>query len=344
MKHPTTPPANTVLRSIGPAGRPRALGIVGALVFMAAAALAGAGPDPTGDSVTPPCDSACLEAMADRYLAALAVRNPSGLPWADKVRFSENNVMLRVGDGLWGTASGSVSLALKFTDPERGRVGLIGLAQQRGQPAYFGLQMKVVDGRIAEVETLVNQPNPAVPASPGGGDPKTFFHYPEMSRILPVAERTPRRRMIDLANGYFSTLQLNDGVLLTVFADSCRRQENGFESAGNPQFERPEGKLSCGDQFKTGTFIFDSAVRDRDYLIVDEAHGLVLARAFIDHNAADTHGKLADGTVVESWIKKPGSLAMLELFHITAGKIDRIEVVHTEVPYGMPSVWRRDAD
>jgi len=77
---------------------------------------------------------------------------------------------------------------------------------------------------------------------------------------------------------------------------------------------------------------------------VDEARGIVLARAFIDHSAAETHGRLADGTVVESWIKKPGSLSMLELFHITAGKIDRIEVVHIDVPYGMPGVWRRDAD
>ena len=53
---------------------------------------------------------------------------------------------------------------------------------------------------------------------------------------------------------------------------------------------------------------------------------------------------LADGTVVKSYIKAPNSLSMLELFHITAGKIDRIEVVHIDVPYGMPSVWRRDDD
>jgi hypothetical protein len=297
-----------------------------------------------GYPVQPACDRACLESFADRYLAALATRDPSRLPWAPAVRFSENNVILRIGDGLWGTASGSATQVLKVTDTQRGRVGVIALIPQRGQPAYLGLMLTIVDGRISDVESLVNQPNPSLPPSPGGGDPKTFFHYPQMTQELPAAERTARRRMVDLANGYFSTLQLNDGVLLTSFSADCRRQENGFESAGNPRFERPEGKLSCGDQFKTGNFIFDSAVRDRDYMLVDEARGLVLARAFIDHSAAETHGKLADGTVVESWIKKPGSLSMLELFHITAGKIDRIEVVHIDVPYGTPSVWRRDAD
>ncbi len=301
------------------------------------------GPDP-GRPVAPACDRACLESFADRYLAALAVRDPSRLPWAPKVRFSENNVMLRVGDGLWGTASGAATQVLKFADVERGRVGAIGLVTQRGRPAYFGLMLTIVDGRISDVESLVNQPDPSRPPSPGGGDPKTFFHYPEMGRDLPAAQRTARRRMVDIANGYFSTLQLNDGVLFTTFSADCRRQENGFESAGNPRFERPEGKLSCGEQFKTGNFIFDTAVRDRDYMLVDEERGLVLARAFIDHSGAETHGRLADGRVVESWISKPGSLSMLELVHITAGQIDRVEVVHIDVPYRMPSVWRRDAD
>ena len=297
-----------------------------------------------GYAVAPACDAGCLEGFAERYLNALAVHGVDRLPWADKVRFSENNVWLHVGDGLWGTATARPTQMLLFTDTQTGQVGGLGLVEQRGQPAYFAVRLKIVGGRIGESETLTNQPDPAKPPSPAAGDPKQLHHYPVMSQVLPPEQRTPRLRMIDLANGYFSTLQLNDGKLFTTFTDDCRRQENGFESAGNPKFDRPEGKLSCGDQFKTGTFIFDTAVRDRDYPLVDEVHGLVLARAFIDHNAAAALDHLADGTVVKSYIKAPNSLSMLELFHITAGKIDRIEVVHIDVPYGMPSVWRRDDD
>ena len=58
-------------------------------------------------SATPPeCDKACLEGFVDRYLAALVAKTPGQLPWASHVRFSENNVMLLVGDGLWGTITG----------------------------------------------------------------------------------------------------------------------------------------------------------------------------------------------------------------------------------------------
>jgi hypothetical protein len=183
-------------------------------------------------------------------------------------------------------------------------------------------------------------PDPKLPLSPAGGNPRAYVHYPEMFATLPLDKRTPRLRMIDLANGYFSTLQLNDGKLFTRFTDDCRRQENGFESSGNPNWERPEGKLSCGKQFETGNFIFDCAVRDRDYMVVDEERGLVLSRAFIDHCGKQAAAKLADGTPIDSWIRKPGSLSMLELFHITSGALDRIEVVHIDVPYRMPSVWR----
>ncbi len=297
-----------------------------------------------GYAVTPACDAQCLEGFADRYLIALPVHGFARLPWAEKVRFSENNVWLHIGDGLWGTATARPAKMLLFSDPQTGQVGGVGLVEQRNQLAYFALRLKIVAGRISEVETLTNQPDRSKPPSPAAGDPQQLFHYPIMDQVLPVEKRTARRRMIDLANGYFSTLQLNDGKLFTVFSEDCRRQENGFESAGNPKFDRPEGKLSCGDQFKTGTFIFDTAVRDRDYVLVDEVHGLVLARAFIDHNAAATEDHLADGSVVKSYIKSPNSLSMLELFHITAGRIDRIEVVHIDVPYGMPSVWRREGD
>jgi hypothetical protein len=289
----------------------------------------------------PACDRACLDGTVDRYMAALAAHEPGQLRWAPDARLSENNVMLPVGDGLWRTISAPPRAVLEFEDPESGQAGALALIEQRGRPAYFAMRLTVRDGEISEVETQINEPAAGAQPSPAAGDPKTYFHYPQMSAELPPDERTPRLRMIDLVYGYFSTLQLNDGVLLTAFDPGCRRQENGFESTANPRFKRPEGKLFCAAQFQTGTFRFDTAVRDRDFMVVDEAHGLVLARAFIDHDAAAAEYRLADGTRVANPVTKPESLSLLELFHITRGRIDRIEAVHIPVPYGMPSVWRR---
>jgi hypothetical protein len=49
------------------------------------------------------CARECLEGIARKYLEALVRRNPAAAPLADHVKFTENNVELLPGDGLWGT-------------------------------------------------------------------------------------------------------------------------------------------------------------------------------------------------------------------------------------------------
>ena len=49
------------------------------------------------------CDRACLVKLADQYMDALVKRDPTGVPWAKEVRFTENSVPLMIGDGLWGS-------------------------------------------------------------------------------------------------------------------------------------------------------------------------------------------------------------------------------------------------
>src|SRR5208337_4130212 len=59
-----------------------------------------------GASVAQDCDRPCLYGFVDQYLAALVARNPARLPCATNTQFTENNVTLAVGDGLWGTITG----------------------------------------------------------------------------------------------------------------------------------------------------------------------------------------------------------------------------------------------
>src|SRR5215472_1514853 len=52
-----------------------------------------------GGGVTPDCERHCLDGFVDQYLAALVAHEPARLPWAKKVKFTENNVELQIGDG-----------------------------------------------------------------------------------------------------------------------------------------------------------------------------------------------------------------------------------------------------
>jgi hypothetical protein len=52
------------------------------------------------------CDRQCLYGFVDQYMAALVAKDPARLPWAAHAKFTENNVELPIGYGLWGTISG----------------------------------------------------------------------------------------------------------------------------------------------------------------------------------------------------------------------------------------------
>ncbi len=288
------------------------------------------------------CDRACLTGILDQYLAGLAAHDPFRVPFATHVKFTENNVQLRIGDGLWGTVSGiEHSSDLSFADTADGEVGYYGVVEEHGNPAYLALRLKVVGRKISEVESIVcrkgDGPRPTSTFGPLKHDPSFFEN-------VPAKERSSRAQLIALANGYFSTLQRNDGTLHTRFDPSCSRLEDGWKSASDPHAENPFTRLSCGAQFKLGYYRWDDRVRDRRFLVVDPERGLVMARMFIDHRGVLTDYTLTNGERRVSPIKAPHTWCALELFKIRKGEIYRIEAVFVAVPYYMPSPWTVDAE
>jgi hypothetical protein len=303
-------------------------------------------PDQTAYT-TDVCDRACLYGFVDQYLHALSDKSPSLLPWAKFVRFTENNVALKVGDSLWGTISGLGPEDLRAADPEHGEVAYFGVVYEQGTPSYLAMRMKIVDRKIAEVETIVdrkgNGPGPF-------GDPTKMTELPLMKEDVPAEQRTPRQRMIALADGYDNTLQLNDGHIYTIFDPACSRRENGVWTANDPHPDANAtgllavaGKISCEQGFKLGNYHWDDRLRARRFPLVDEEKGLVLAAGFIDHSGRLKKYTTTDGVIHDSPMKSPHSFCLLEMFKIIDGKIRHAEAIFITVPYNMPSPWLQDA-
>ena len=282
------------------------------------------------------CDRQCLYQVMDGYLAALKRRDPSGLRWAAQVKNTENNVELRIGDGLWGTITSLDSYEMRFADPVEGQVTIFGVLEETTTKAPYATRLKVVSGTIAEVETIVVRPQDAgIPFVTTDIKPVAVWN-----EMLPPGGRTSRERMIAAANGYFDTLQLNDGTLHVEFTDSCNRRENGMQSTNNVQaILDPISKHGCAQQFRLGQYHYDNRLRARRFLAVDEERGIVLAAAFIDHEGRLGDFKLTDGTPKVSMFRRPHSFVLLEAFKIKGGKIEQVEAVFITVPYNMPSPW-----
>ena len=290
-------------------------------------------------AASPLCDRACLYQVLDRYLAALKAGDATKAGFDPAARTSENNVMLHPGDGLWGTLSALGNYDLRFADPQTGSVAFYGVVRETDTSAPFAVRLKVRGGAITEAETIVARPQEAeVPFVTADIHP-----LPVLNEIVPAAERSDRRQLIGIANGYFATIQRNDGTMHTAFTDDCNRREDGFQTTNRKDDTWGDiTHLGCAQQFKLGWYRFDDRLRDRRFLVVDPERGLVMAAGFIDHEGRVSDYKLSDGRSATSKIfRHPHSYCLLETFKIRAGKIQQVEAVFTTVPYNMPSPWLR---
>lgn len=282
------------------------------------------------------CDRQCLYGVLDQYLKALAAHNPAGLPLAANYKFSENDVFLKVGDGLWNTITALGSGGVRFADVPEGEVGYLDVVQEVKTNSPYAMRMKIVGGKITEIETVVARPSGLI-------GPPALDHFAKrgwFDGVLPQNERTPRAKMIQLVKGYFDTLQRNNGAIHTTFDPDCNREENAQQSTNNPNNHIfPVTNLGCEAQFKTGYFYYDDRARSRGFPLVDLERGVILARVFLDHSGNVANYKLTDGRELVSPFRTPSSLCILELFKIRSGKIFQIEATMAQVPYNMPSIW-----
>jgi hypothetical protein len=269
-----------------------------------------------------------LYAVLDAYLAALAAKDPARVDWAADVRNSENNVMIPTGEGLWGTIDRIGDYKLRFADIKTGEVGYFGTVHEPLEESAFTVRLKM-DGRgkIAEVETIV------VRQSDSGIKFENPRYWDKPILNADATKPNSRAEVIALSDGYFSTLQMNDGTLHTKFHPDCDRVENGVQTTHNPEFAKivPVSALGCEEQFKMGNYRYDDRLRGRRFPLVDEERGLVLAFGFIDHSGKLDTYQLTDGRTVKSPVRRPHSFYLAELFKIEANFIT--------VPYWMPSPW-----
>lgn len=276
-----------------------------------------------------------LYAALDAFMAALEARDPSRVDWAENRFVTENNVALEPGDGLWNTITARHQYDLRFADPEREQVALFTAVEETNalSPACFRLGIR--SGKVVEVEAVI-----ARNADEGlKFEPQSFDSKPVMEALVPEDERSRRGELLAIANGYFETIERNDGAINTRFHPHCNRVENGIQTTNNPDFVVPVARLGCEEQFRLGYYRYDDRLRARRFPLVDVERGIVLAHGFIDHCGVVGDYELTDGTKVSSPIRRPHSYYLAEAFKIRAGAIEQIEADFITVPYHMPSPW-----
>jgi hypothetical protein len=279
------------------------------------------------------CDRECLERIGADYREAYRTRDPSRAPISPKVRFVENNVAMPFPDGSWHTVTKETGQPMVLSDPKTGQVGIYTAVLQNDTETYVAVRLAVKRGQIVEIEQVLStKRNLSSPPTPIG-DIAAFRRDPSFPELVPQGERASREALVRHANGYFDTLQFNNGEIRgTRFAPGATRNENGM------RFDNIE------QGFKSGRYRFNNRVRDRDCFLVDEARSAVMCRGYIDHKGVLDQYRLTDGTVTRSVYREPHTWAFFEAFKVRGDAITAVEATFTGAPYYIRSPFVKKAD
>lgn len=268
------------------------------------------------------CDRPCLADLMTRYLNAMVAHDPASLPLAQGARFTEDTVELRLGEGLWKTASRLRPYRVDFIDVREGVAATHTLIEEGGSPSLVAVRLKVADRRITEIETMVvRNASEGVLFNPAGLQEPT----PTMRFEPPAPQRNTREDMIRIASMYPAGLRAGSFVTVDVpFAPGAYRFENGMTMAGpGCTFQPP----SC-ENIKTQQIPRLPEVTER-LVAVDEEMGAVLFR--LDFGRGSLPGPKYAGQAITTF----------EAFKVYNGQVHAAEAILELMPVGAPSGWDR---
>ena len=261
------------------------------------------------------CDRECLRGFITQYLDALVTHDPHALTVSDKVRFTEDTVEMRLGEGLWKNASKVRPYRQDILDARQGVAASQVVVEENGSPDMLMLRLKIVDRKIAEIETQVtrNQKDGAIFEVKSLQNPNKV-----MSDAPRKSELPSRDEAIKIAQSYPAGLKVGSFVSVDApFASEAYRLENGRITAG------PGCSRAGCENVKTQTIMKHPAITSR-VVAVDEQLGIVLLRM----NFGDT-GSYGAGNALIVW----------EAFKVFGGQIHAVEAFMKVMPASAGSGW-----
>jgi len=316
-------------------------------------------PLPETPSSPGPCDRECLYGFVDKFFDAMLSRCTCNLALAPGVKYTENELAVKPGEGMWKTFSGRGTYRVYLADPATGEAGYYGdITEDAGLlQGMIALRIRVKDRRVTEIETITvreqKRPKGGLGLNTAGiMTPRMFDELdpaglvsPDAALLAPIDKAETRDQLVGAAKGYFDAYAQNKGSL-APFADKCARRENGFAATNNPDGPAPDKAQpsfhvfseSCAGELDRGYFSGFAKVRNAGPLVVDEKQGLVLSLAFYD-NEGDVKSVSVVGigsVAVPAEYRRAFTFMAPQLFKIEGGKIREIDGLSWAVPFGLP--------
>jgi hypothetical protein len=173
------------------------------------------------------CDRACLLEQAKQFNAAMLGRAPGKIQLSHDARVRENTKAISLGDSKWIGVTKVLSEGV-HPDPILGNViEHVAAETAAGKAVYIGTRLKVVDGKIKEVEINFDDSERV--------NVKNLVPYdPIFNTIVPTEERSTREQLERIITSYFRGLTDHQPIQAD-YDPRCDRYHSGNRVTHNPK-------------------------------------------------------------------------------------------------------------
>ena len=258
------------------------------------------------------CDRACLTGLMTQFIDGLVAHDPSKLPLADNVRYTEDSRNAKLGEGIWKSVTANGGFRQDYIDTRKQVVAAHVLLRENETQVLYSVVLHVSAMRIAGIETLVQR------VAPGGKFQPTELGKPirGMNDAVPPDQRNSREEMIRIALTYPEGLRVGnftDGG--TPFADDAYRVENGVIMADQTD---PRRRM-----YEQNIIVHPGIIAS--VAAVDEENGTVLLWMNFGHTG-DSYGV-------------GNALVTFEAFKVSGGRIRSVNAFFKGLPISTARFW-----
>jgi hypothetical protein len=145
------------------------------------------------------CDRACLLEQAKLFNAAMLAHSPGKISLATDVQIRENTKAIALGDSRWMKVAKLLSEGVYADSNLENVIEHVSGQTTDGKPVYIGTRLKVVEGKITEVEINFDD-SPRV-------NLKNLVPYdPIFDTIVPPEQRATHEQLERIITDYFQGL------------------------------------------------------------------------------------------------------------------------------------------